>query len=70
MGGTSRTLSPIPLKVEAGASPPGCPGPAARSTSRPLLIAATTRLRPPDVRSANEESVAQVDGSSASAATS
>ena len=30
-----------------------------RRTTRLLLIAATTRLRPPDVRSANESSVAQ-----------
>merc|ERR1712166_1087691 len=35
-----------------------------RPTTRLLLIAATTRLRPPDVRSANESSVAQADGAS------
>eukprot|EP00964_Phaeocystis_antarctica_P144685 scaffold110540_cov66-Phaeocystis_antarctica.AAC.5 len=40
-----------------------------RRTTRLLLIAATTRLRPPDVRSANESSVAQA-GSSTNAATS
>ena len=40
-----------------------------RPTTRRLLIAATTRLRPPDVRSANESSVVQV-GSSTNAATS
>merc|ERR1712166_201706 len=40
-----------------------------RRTTRPLLIAATTRLCPPDVRSANESSVAQA-GSSTNAATS
>merc|ERR1712166_1492449 len=39
-----------------------------RPTTRPLLIAATTRLRPPDVRSASEPSVAQA-GSSTNAAT-
>merc|ERR1711865_628016 len=38
-----------------------------RRTTRLLLIAATTRLRPPGVRSANESSVAQADGASTSA---
>merc|ERR1712166_1305198 len=32
-----------------------------------LLLKRTTRLRPPDVRSANESSVAQADGASTSA---